>query len=159
MSLPMSKLAKLGICNSSPIISLDRIGRINLLDGHFDRLLAPDLVATEIGWLPPFVAQSSVPLDVPGIDLPASIHPGESSVIALARSFPEALLVVDDRPAREFARKLGFRVIGALGLIVECKRLGRVGQVGPVLDELRDGKFRISDSVYQHILHLAGEAA
>jgi predicted nucleic acid-binding protein len=48
-------------------------------------------------------------------------------------------------------------VRGTLGVLVEAKRRGNLGLVGPVLDQLVAADFRISATVRAEILRSAGE--
>ncbi len=147
----------LGITDSSPIIALNGINRLDLLDGHFTSLIAPEAVAEEVGIIPEWITVT--PIKQPRvIDIfPSSIHKGEAAVIALALENPEAVLVLDDWHAREFVRRRHFKMIGTIGLILRAHQQGRIEKVTPILNQLEEAGFRMSRSVLAEAIHLAGE--
>jgi predicted nucleic acid-binding protein len=67
------------------------------------------------------------------------------------------LLVVDDLAARKTAQKMGLRVTGVIGVLLEAKRLGFLPVVKDLLDEMMELDFRISKTVYDDALKLANE--
>jgi predicted nucleic acid-binding protein len=150
-------LIKLAIANSSPFIGLGRISRLDLLEGQFERLLAPEAVADEVGGLPGWVEVAAV-ADRRLLDaFPSKIHRGEAEVILLGIGHPGAVLVMDDWRARQFAQDRGFTLLGTVGLLLRAKRLGRLTAVRPILDELSRAGFRVSERVVADALRVAGE--
>lgn len=147
------------ICNSSPIISLQRIGRLDLLDGHFDQIVVPEAVAREVGALPSFMAVWPLPESGSPLETPASIHAGEGEVLLLGVNNPGAVLILDDGPARRFAAGLGLLVTGTLGLLIRCKQQGRLDQIAPLVDDLLRVGSRWAPDVRARALRLAGEAS
>jgi len=63
----------------------------------------------------------------------AHLDRGEAEVIALAQERQADLVLLDEKEAREFAERLGLRVLGTLGLLVWAKREGLVAVVGSSL--------------------------
>ena len=153
-----SALLPLGIVDSSPIISLQRIGRLDLLEGHFKTLVAPPAVAREVGKLPDGIELwQPRPLDT-AVPFPARLHPGEIEAITLGLQHPTARLVLDDDAARRFALGLGLDVTGVIGIVLVCRSEGRLDSVGHVLMALREAGARLSPKLIARALHLAGEA-
>ena len=66
------------------------------------------------------------------------IGAGESSAIALAMETENALLIVDDRRARQFALGLGLEIIGTLGLIIRAHENGIIHDIDSVVANLRE---------------------
>jgi predicted nucleic acid-binding protein len=60
--------------------------------------------------------------DLPGDDWATALHVGERSAIQLARQETADWLLLDDQLAREHAQRLGLKVKGTLGIIVEAYR-------------------------------------
>jgi predicted nucleic acid-binding protein len=85
------------------------------------------------------------------------LGPGESAVLSLARSEPDAWAVIDDGEARRCARSLGIPVIGTLGLVLLAKRIGRITLARPVVEQLRASGLYLSDIVIQQALERVGE--
>ena len=68
--------------------------------------------------------------------------------------------LLDERRGRQRAARLGLRVTGVLGVLVEAKHQHLLAAVRPVLDALRnEAGFWISDDLYRSVLDLAGEAS
>ena len=83
---------------------------------------------------------------------------GEAETIALALELQGDLVLLDEQAGRHAAQYFQLRVIGVVGLLVRAKQLGFVTEVRTQLDALRQkGGFYLSQPVYQHALHLAGE--
>lgn len=81
---------------------------------------------------------------------------GEAEAVALAseRGWP---IVLDDRQARAVARRLDLQIVGTVAVLVRAKRQGLINTIGPLLDELSEKDFRISEALRQEALRLAGE--
>jgi len=75
----------------------------------------------------------------------------------LAEELSADWILLDETKARLAANLLGFWYIGTIGLLLLAKRMGKVEMVRPLLDELREEKFYISERVYQLTLGQAGE--
>jgi predicted nucleic acid-binding protein len=52
------------------------------------------------------------------------LDPGETEALALARSLPDARVLLDDESARAKARRLKLRVTGTLGVVAQAHRSG-----------------------------------
>jgi len=61
-------------------------------------------------------------------------------------------VIIDERSARKFAKNLGLKPIGILGILKLARLEGKIEKLKPYLDKLIDNKFRISDSLYNELL-------
>jgi uncharacterized protein len=148
------------VCNSSPIIALDQIGQLHLLERLFGSVLVPPAVANEIAPTvvrPPWITEQPLRQPIGSQMLRASLGPGESEAIALAMETSAPWVILDDRPARRFAQGLGLTVVGTLGILVAGKRRGLLFEVKPCVDALIQHGFRIAANLYDHVLADAGE--
>jgi len=83
---------------------------------------------------------------------------GESESIALALELGADLILLDEKEGRHTAQRLGLRVIGVVGILLEAKTQGAIDKVGPSLDALRQtAGFYLSEQLYQSILALTNE--
>jgi len=157
------------VSNTSPIINLAAIGRLDLLRPLYANVLIPDAVHREItrfgdqpgaeavqsrAW---FTTRSCPRPDVAAA-LQGELDEGEAEAIALALEM-DARLLIDERDGRQAASRVGVSRLGLLGVLVQAKREGHVTAVRPLLQSLReDAGFWISDSLHNRILESVGEA-
>jgi predicted nucleic acid-binding protein len=95
------------VADSSSLIGLHAIGRLNLLESIYGGVIIPPAVASEVqasvplpGWI---IIQAPAPITM---GFPSQLGPGEREAILLASQVhPEALLI-DDLPARRTAARL-----------------------------------------------------
>lgn len=150
----MVKIA--AVLDSTCLIGLERIGRLDLLPGLLEPALAPPAVGEEFGPLPPWMLVQA-PSDVGMVAaLRLLVDAGESEAIALAYEM-RFRIILDDRKAREAASRLGVPVTGTVGLLLKAKQLGLVAAIRPLLDALDSNQFRIGPRLRAEALRLAGE--
>lgn len=90
--------------------------------------------------------------------LQTDLDDGEAEALALAAVVQADLVLVDERHGRNIAIWMGFRVMGAAGVLVEAKARGLLAEIRPVLDEmLRVTRFRLAGRLYDALLRDAGE--
>jgi len=166
--LPISaSRARIVVADAGPLIALGRVDSLALLPALFaevqvtetvlaECLARPDLIdaqrvaaALTAGWLVP----------CPDVLPPAGgrLDPGESSAIARALEIGAGLLL-DDRAAVVYARGLGLKVIGTLGILVLAKRQGKLVRVAPLIEQLRASGHYLGEAVIAAALTAAGEA-
>lgn len=148
------------VCNASPLIALEQIGRLNLLPDLFETVTIPPAVQRETAptvMLPDWVRPYSLTHPIGPTILQASLGPGESEAISLALELEARLVILDDRPARRLAQSLGLPVIGTLGLLLTAKQKGWLDAIKPHLDTLLEHDFRVSPRLYDQIIADAGE--
>lgn len=148
------------ISNSSPLIGLERIGHLQLLESLFGTVVVPPAVVREVGAtasLPVWIEQRTLTQVVGPRILSTSLGAGESEAISLALELQARLLILDDRPARRLAQALQIPVIGTVGILLAAKHRSLLPAVRPSLDALIQQEFRISPRLYEQILIDAGE--
>jgi predicted nucleic acid-binding protein len=148
------------VCNSSPLIALDQIGQLDLLERLFGAVLVPSAVASETAptvVLPSWIREQPLAQPLGPQMLGAMLGPGESEAIGLALETGATWVILDDRPARRLAQALGLPVVGTLGVLVAAKRRGFLPKVQPSVDALIQNGFRIAADLYKRVLADAGE--
>jgi predicted nucleic acid-binding protein len=148
------------IADSSPLIALERIGRLNVLPALFGTVVVPPAIAGEIAakalladWM--IVQPLPDPLDVRLAE--STLHAGEREAIGLALQMGVDRLILDDEAARRVALGFGLPVTGTLGVLILAKRAGIVGAVRPLLDALTTAEFRIDRRLRAWVLATADE--
>jgi uncharacterized protein len=149
------------ISNSSPLIALTQIGRLDLLHHLQPDVLIPLAVAKEIEPSLPDLPRWLViqPLAVARQPFVASnsLGPGEHEVISLGLELRAERLILDEQPARRLAASLGLRVIGTIGLLLAAKERGFLARIKPELDRLVEVRFFMDSELYERALRYAAE--
>jgi uncharacterized protein len=154
------------VSNTTPLIALAEIGRLDLLRLLFGNLVIPPAVQREVqnpvaraaleqaaNWITVQILKDVLAVRL----LDETLDLGESEAIVLAQQLSATWLVVDEYTARRRAAQLGLRVVGTLGVLLMCKSHGLVKTVKPILDELRGNEFHIGDDLYHLVLKEAHE--
>jgi len=156
------------VADSSPLISLAIIEQLELLPQLYRRILIPPKVWDEVtiqgAGLPGAQAVSQVrwlEIQVPEASIlePLSIlvDRGEAEAIALARSIPDSMVLLDDAQARRVAERLGVRRIGTLGILRRAKKAGLIGEVKAYIEQLCIHGIYIRPSLIDAVLYDVGE--
>ncbi|WP_048151838.1 DUF3368 domain-containing protein [Palaeococcus ferrophilus] len=146
------------VSNTSPLIGLSNIDRLELLKDVFGEIFIPPAVAKEFGEPLPDWIHLKEPKDRPLVKtLMKLLGAGEAEAIALAIEMRADFLILDDLKARKISRDIGIRIIGTGGVILLAKKRKAIGSVKPLLEELSGKGFRLSDGVIRTILEAAGE--
>ncbi len=158
------------VSNTSPLTNLAAIGLFDLLHhlygglhiayGVWDELNAGDKrwpgrddVAQAV-WIEQHTVQNQSLVTA----LRRDLDRGEAETIALAVELGADLVLLDEQEGRHAAQRLGLRVLGVVGILLNAKANGAIDTLRPHLDALRQtAGFYLSASLYQHALELAGE--
>jgi predicted nucleic acid-binding protein len=148
------------VSNSSPLIALVRIQRLDLVPAVLRSILIPPAVAGEIEpsipALPAWVSVR-VPSQRPRLTSQGRLGDGEREAIALAIEIGADAVLMDERAGRRVAEEAGLKVIGTLGLLLEAKRAGHITTIRAELDKLLETSFFLSPQLYDQLLRMAGE--
>jgi uncharacterized protein len=158
------------ISDTSPILNLALIGRLELLAALYKEVIIPTAVYTELTdvncGLPSLINFASTtwltmaaPKDYNRVrELRESLDPGEAEAIVLAAEYHAQLLLMDERRGRKIAAMIGLSVTGLLGVLANAKKAGLIDCAKPVLDELI-GKagFWIGSDLYREFLEELNE--
>ncbi|MEM1280680.1 MAG: DUF3368 domain-containing protein [Cyanobacteria bacterium P01_H01_bin.152] len=145
------------VTNSTCLIGLERIQRLDILPQVFDPIAVPPVVQSEVGisasWLTVQATRNRGMVQ----SLQTQIDAGEAEAIALAMELRDVFVILDDLSARRIAQQLGLKVIGTVGLLVRAKQQDVISEIKPILDALTTANFRISDALIRKALQLADE--
>jgi predicted nucleic acid-binding protein len=147
------------ISDTSVLILFQKINKLDLLQGIYSEIITTPEVAEEYGdVLPGWIIIQSVSDRKYQEFLETQIDKGEASAIALAKDYTEVLLLLDDLKARKLATQLNMKYTGTLGIINRAKQLGLIERTKPLIDEILNTDFRISEKIIKEFLILNGEA-
>ena len=156
------------VVNSTPIIALGNIGRIELLRDVYGEVAIPEAVRNEvlakhddaaafIASRPEWMHVETAPAPDEASHMRAKLHAGEIESIMLAKTTGAALVILDDNAAKKVAKHLRLGVTGTLGVLVRAKHEGYIDSVIPALKELESIGFYASERVKALVLSRAGE--
>lgn len=160
------------ISDTSAITNLAAIAQLKLLPLLYGQVIIPEAVYRELVDIDPPVpggaeVQTANWLEVKLIasrevverlQSEVRLDPGESEAIALALEIGADLLLIDERRGRAEADRLGIKITGLLGLLVEAKRKNLIVAVKPLMDALiATSEFRVSSALYNQILNIVNE--
>ncbi len=155
------------ISNTSPLIGLSGLNCLPLLRDLYTEVWIPREVEKEFlvvdqtfyrevlnkaPWIKVVdVTNSQSATIYQGIDA------GEAEVFALAVEHDARLVILDENKGRRRATKVGLKVKGTLGVLLEAKEEGLIVATKPLLIQLRANGMRLSESLINKVLQEAGE--
>ena len=149
------------IVNSTPLIVLCGIGKLNILKEMYEEIIIPSAVFREVT-----AKDDSACVQIKSAGAwdhgekkmyKAKLHDGEVEVMILAQERNADLVILDDNAAKKTAKYLGLTVTGTLGVLVKAKHQGIIEEVRPLLSEMRQNGFYVSKTVESMVLEQAGE--
>jgi len=161
------------ISDTSIITNLAAIQYLQLLPQLYDRVTIPEAVYRELTEIDPPVPGTLQVQIAPWLEvrqvfdrsvierlqIEVKLDLGESEAIALALELNADLLLIDERRGRAEADRLGVRITGLLGILVEAKRKNLIAAVKPLMDAMiAMSNFRVSSDLYNQILDVVDKA-
>ncbi len=155
------------VSNSTVLIGLARINKLDLLKNLFSKVYIPDAVFNELTRVnkpgssdikkASYLIHQS-PKDTKEVALLlGSLDRGEAEVLALSKELNADLVLVDEEKARKAGVIAGFEIMGLMGVLLMAKRHGLLKSIRPLIDELLKKKFRVADDIVTAILKSAEE--
>lgn len=157
------------IVNSTPLIILCSIGKLNILKQLYTEINIPQAVFREVTEKPDSACQilkesldwihiEKIQSEVDKKMYKAKLHDGEVEVMILAQQEIKAdLVIIDDNATKKTAKYLGLPITGTMGVLLKAKREGYITEIASVIEEMRRKGFYISDSLVNMVLEQAGE--
>jgi predicted nucleic acid-binding protein len=156
---------KIVISNSTALINFASIDRLDILHALFKELTVPESVwdetvvkasryvsakrIREAHWIKVKKVHDSNLVNL----LTGKLDAGEAEAVALALEMRADVVLLDESPAREVAKKLGINFTGTVGCLIMAKRSGIIESIKPVLNRImKDAKFWIAQDLYRTIL-------
>lgn len=146
------------ISDTSCLILLEKLGKLDLLKTVFGKLTITQIVADEFEKAIPEFIEIENPKDKNYQRILESfLDSGEASAIALALEKENPLLIIDDYKARREAKQLRIKYTGTLGILIVAKEKGLIDSVTEILDDIKKTDFRINERLVNEIILKSGE--
>lgn len=155
------------VSDSSPLISLAIIEKLDILGKLFEEIYAPPAVFQEVAQVnKPFGKELKLFLEgrIKNVEnamavtiLSGDVGAGEAEAIVLAMEHQPAVVLIDDLKARRFAKMNGLEVIGTMGILLKAKKEGLIMEIKPLISELLQNGIRIGNKIVEITLQAAKE--
>ena len=155
------------VLNTTPIISLLKLNRLELLQQLYSEIYIPVAVYHEIeagkakgyykdiskiNWINIVEIQ-----DKQAVKYFLDLDSGEAEAIVLATELNADLIILDEKIGRFHAKHAELKVTGTIGILIKAKANGFIDELKPLLDELTQKDVWISEKLKSEILTKIGE--
>ena len=156
------------ISDTTPLISLMKIGRLELLHKLFGEIQIPEAVFNELVSNPRFPDESREIKSCPFIKVvvidnsglvkllrrSTGLDLGESEAILLADSFDGSLLLMDEAKGRQVAAQMEISVMGTIGILMAGYKEGFLlrEEIKDCVEILKKAGRHISDRLYRQLM-------
>ena len=153
------------ICDTSPLIFLVKIGRINVLQKLYTSISIPPAVQSELYTnlssdeilIRELIKQGSITVVTASPQslemVPEELGSGEEEALALMHDMHRAILITDDSQARTYCRAHSFQVTGTIGVLVEAYYRKIIPPSEDDIDHLIEAGMWLSEPFYHRIIN------
>ena len=149
------------VSDTTPLISLMKIGHLDLLKMYFGEVHIPAAVFHELTINPRFEDEAEQIIQCPfihvvkiqdskSVDLlrrATALDIGESEAIVLSDDIQADLLLMDEAKGRDVAKQMGIKLMGTIGLLMASYQNGNISsdEIKKCIEILRDSGRHIGD--------------
>ena len=160
------------IADTTPVITLIKLQQLNFLEKLFGSVMIPSAVYDELTNNPRFEKEAETVrkcnflkccevIDRQSIKFLREIvglDAGESEAIALSDEQSADLLVIDERKGRKAAQKLGLKITGTIGILIQAFDKGLISksEILSCVEKLRDSDIRIGEQLLNFVVEHIG---
>jgi len=149
---------KIIIADSSCLISLDNINKLEILQSIFGEITITKVIAKEFGKPIPIWIKIQSPQSKENVHKLLSIlDAGEAEAIVLAIENRNSILIIDEKKGRKIAVSHQINIIGTLRVILLAKQSMIIDKIEPVIKSLKQAGFRISKKIETELLKISNE--
>ena len=152
------------VSDTTPILSLFKIGQLELLEGLFGQISVPMAVYNEIAVLGKgkaghdaldavsYIHVKEIQNTMAASLLRSQLDYGEAEAIVLARELEADVLLLDEKKARKIAQANSQQVIGTIGILQAAIRKGLISDMKAQLDALIASGIWIDRNLYLAVI-------
>jgi predicted nucleic acid-binding protein len=155
------------ISNTTPIISLLKVDKLNLLKELYEKIIVPKAVYLEVenGKEKPYYHDLTQIdwIEIQEIgnhdsrDYFLDLDEGEAEVLILAKELNADLIIMDEIMGRRYSKQLGFNLTGTIGILLKAKENGLIESIKDLLTELAKKGTWLSLKLITKAIELANE--
>lgn len=161
------------VSDTTPLISLLKIGHLDLLKDLFDSVILPQSVLDELTVNQEFYEEAQTVKDADYITVePASdqneiatfgkavgLDRGESEAILLSEKLSADVLLMDEVKGRQVARQMNIHIMGCIGILIVAFKNGYLSrsEAEESIEVLRKSGRHISDRLYNILRNEIGD--
>ena len=155
------------ISNTTPIITLLTISRLELLRDIYGKIIIPDGVFQEIeednskNFYKDLSQIDQIEIkpivDKEPLKYISDLNKGEAEVIVLANEIKADLVIIDEKAGREYAEHFGLKQTGTIGILLKAKQLGLISRIKPLLITIKENGIWLGQKFINHVLKIANE--
>jgi len=155
------------VSNTTPIISLLKLNRLEILQELYKEVIIPNAVYVEVengkhkayyqdlsklSWIRIQKIQNKLSFKY-FLDLDV----GEAEAIILATEIGADLIILDEKLGRVHAKHAELKVTGTIGILLKAKNIGIIKNIRPLLIALTGKDVWISDRLINEICKISNE--
>jgi len=170
----VDELKKIAVSNSTPLIYLAKVGRLNIVRDVFGKVFIPEAVFNEAvvqgkmlkmsdafiiekavgSWILRGQVKPEISAEYSFLDTNIKLGVGEREALKLCKQLNAEYVIVDDREARRASRILGITPVGTFGVIIQAFRQNLVTRKEALktVDDLIKAGFRVDSALYRMVL-------
>ena len=155
------------ISNTTPILSLLKINKLDLLKELYGKVIIPNAVYQEIenGKEKQYYQDLTLLswIEIAEIKNPESrayftdLDSGEAEVLILAKEQNANLIIMDEIMGRRFAKQLEFNLTGKIGILLKAKEKGLIKSVSELITELTEKGTWLNPKIISRVKKLSKE--
>jgi uncharacterized protein len=164
------------VSDSTPLILLAKIGRLELLKTLFNNIYIPEAVTNEVitkgktlnqpdayiiekatkTWIHETPVNNETNTEYSYLDTNTRLDEGEKQALKLCKQLNALYFIADDKEARKVAKILNIKPIGTLGITIQALKIGAITQkeAENIVDDLIAIGLRIDTTLYKKILEI-----
>lgn len=158
------------VSDTTPLISLIKINRLDLLEKLFHEVLIPEAVYRELTTNQSFALEAEEVKKAPFLKVSpvqnkqsiqilqavSGLDDGESEAIVLAGEKLSDVLIIDERRGRKVVQQLGISITGTVGILVQANDEGMISKADAksCFDFLKQSNIRLSENLIQSALDM-----
>jgi len=155
------------VSNNTPLVALAHLGRLDLLQELFGTVLIPTAVHHEFLGVDQRarreLLENSSWLGIARLKQPRRVHAyrgldqGEAETLALAEEKEARLVLIDEKKGRAVAHRMGFPLLGTLGILLLAKEKMLLPSIGKEVKKLQKAGIYLRAALVTRVLAMADE--